>query len=129
MLTEWLDKVDAGRRDIATAFERLQFFAQNVRARDQLDGSLAQRIEHFVQVALACHLDLMASAKTKTKKDEQPVCDLCEAKSQLLRYECVLFAMTIDKSGENSKGSWNASYQECILKGNISWLCVWFSLS
>lgn len=58
VVTTWLDQIALERRNVQEAFKRLQFFAQNVKARDQLDVVQVERIEHFVQVALACHLQL-----------------------------------------------------------------------
>lgn len=58
VLSQWLDQIEEHRQGLSAAFERLQFFARNVKARDQLSADQVERIEHFVQVALACHLDL-----------------------------------------------------------------------
>lgn len=58
VLVQWLDKMEQQRQELSAAFMRLQFFAKNVKARGQLSADQVERIEHFVQAALACHLDL-----------------------------------------------------------------------
>lgn len=148
VLTQWLDKIEQKRRELSAAFQRLQFFAQNVKARDQLEVGLVGRIEHFVQTALACHLDLKLKSnanvrkyninlnliilninllvlkKAKESRSNKTICELCKVKGLLLRYECVLFNKTIDASDEDSKGTWNPTYQEDILKGELCFVCL-----
>lgn len=44
---------------------------------------------------------------------------------QLIKYECVIFDKTLVKSGEDTVGSWNPTYQEIVLKSKSIVQLTW----
>lgn len=117
-------ELETQRQDLQSAFADLEFFSANIKPRSQLDSSVADKIEHLVQTALACHLnknipDSDEDHNTEKKKKtvvKTKLCQLCEVNHTLMTYECNIFAMKLSDDGQNTAGSWNPTCQENILK-------------
>lgn len=73
----------------------------------------------------------MILAKDKEKSDdsdqedtEEPLakmkrktpCELCQAKSLLIEYECKIFDKSFNEEKQEGEGTWKPSWQECVVK-------------
>lgn len=126
MLGTWLKELETQRLRMQAAFSDLEYFSANIKPRSQLDSSVADKIEHLVQTALACHLDKNKPSsdedhntemqKKKKSAAKSKLCQLCEVKHTLLTYECNIFAKKFNDDDRNTAGTWNPTCQENVLK-------------
>lgn len=53
----WLDKIRDERKSLEKWFEKVQFFADNLKRRQQLDVDIFNKIENLIRSAFECHLN------------------------------------------------------------------------
>lgn len=118
-LTVWFDKVQQHRDQLQTAFKSIDYFATNLRPKHQWPADAKDRIEKLVRDAFLCHLDKELDDMPVRERMKRPTCVLCDVKSVLTQYECVIFDMEVVESGPSgtmTKGSWQMTTQELMLR-------------
>ncbi|XP_055627280.1 E3 ubiquitin-protein ligase SHPRH [Toxorhynchites rutilus septentrionalis] len=115
-LTVWLDKVKKHRLELESAFETIEYFSANLNPKHLWPADVRDRIEQLVRTAFLCHLDPELPDLPAKEKRRRPTCVLCEIKTTLNLYECVIFQKQFMESTNTTEGSWQMTVQELIIR-------------
>ncbi|XP_029716556.2 E3 ubiquitin-protein ligase SHPRH [Aedes albopictus] len=117
-LTVWLDKIAQNRTQLQKAFKSIDYFVTNLKPKHLWPDSVKAPFEKLVQTAFLCHLDPELPDLPVQERMKRPTCVLCNVKSVLTQYECVIFQMEVVEDGPTTKtkGSWQITTQELIIR-------------
>lgn len=115
-LTIWLEKVKGYRDQLKKAFKTIDFFISNLKPKHLWSVEVRDRIEKLVRTAFLCHLDPELAELPEKEKRKRPTCVLCEVKTTLNHYECVIFQKQFMESTNTTEGSWQVTANEVIIK-------------
>ncbi|XP_062553658.1 E3 ubiquitin-protein ligase SHPRH [Armigeres subalbatus] len=117
-LTVWLDKLAQNRLQLQKAFKSIDYFVKNLKPKHLWPATEKDAIEKLVRTAFLCHLDPDLPDLPMKERMKRPTCVLCNVKSVLTQYECVIFQMEVVENGPNAKtkGSWQITTQELVLR-------------
>lgn len=117
-LTVWLDKLAQNRAQLQKAFKSIDYFVTNLKPKHLWPADVKDPIEKLVQTAFLCHLDPELPDLSVQERMKRPTCVLCNVKSVLTQYECVIFQMELVEDGPatKTKGSWQMTVQELLLR-------------
>ncbi|XP_058460410.1 E3 ubiquitin-protein ligase SHPRH [Malaya genurostris] len=116
VLTVWLDKVKKQRSLLKKAFQTIDYFISNLKPSHFWPPDVMVHIEELVRMAFLCHLDPELSELTEKEKRKRPTCVLCEVKTVLNQYECVIFQKQFMESTNTTEGSWQMTAQEMLIR-------------
>lgn len=64
IIVNWLKKIDDERKSLEKWFEKVLFFADNLKRRQQLDVNILNKIETLIRSAFECHLNRLPDETT-----------------------------------------------------------------
>ncbi|XP_058831485.1 E3 ubiquitin-protein ligase SHPRH [Topomyia yanbarensis] len=116
VLTIWLEKVKKQRGLLKKAFDMIDYFSANLKPSHLWPEHVKVRIEELVRTAFLCHLDPELPDLPEKERRKRPTCVLCEVKTVLNHYECVIFQKQFMESTNTTEGSWQMTSQEMIIR-------------
>ncbi|XP_037826721.1 E3 ubiquitin-protein ligase SHPRH-like isoform X1 [Lucilia sericata] len=120
----WFNKLRDISKTLQTEIEDLNYFSENVRARNQVSPAIWRNIMHLVNSVYDCHLseirEVQKSKKDIEKQKKTPkkkiLCKLCSIRNSMNAFECLLFDKVIDKETNDTEGLENPSFEMYLCK-------------
>lgn len=106
----------------------LRYFTDNIRPGYVATSAEQTLIQSLILSAAECHLILEKDKKKGDDSDQgdtdEPLpkmkrktpCELCQAKSLLIEYECKIFDKSFNEEKQEGEGTWKPSWQECVVR-------------
>lgn len=112
LLTKWIENIEDARNKIKIQFEKIIFFYENVKAKNEISQCGWKTIEILVLSAYKCHLN-----PESTNDPNKVLCQFCQLKQSLKVYETIISSkiFNVDAEKENT-GSYKVNYLECMMK-------------
>lgn len=114
VLADWFNRIQCKRSIVGAAIEDLDFLVRSIQQRKDMSINETQRLDDFVVHATRCHLRPLESGAHNTNADT--VCQMCQIRRKLVKYECILFDKQLEKEADDAVGTWNPTFQETFLR-------------